>query len=301
MATPSIPQSFPGRAARALSTALRVLTGRQFAGRGATILPDDVYLTSYPRSGNTWARFLIANLLHPAEPATFDNIETRVPEIYFNPDHKLRRLSRPRILKSHEPFQPNYPFVIYIVRDPRDLAVSFYHHNVKWRNIPDSYPMDKFVPRFMAAEFDPGSGSWADNVMSWLAMRNGRSNFLLLRYEEMMEDVPRELLRIAHFLESAGLRHIDVSPDSMARAIERSSLGQMRSLENLQARRYPQFKATRLDKPFVRGAGVGTWQTDLPAESIVLIEHAWGGIMQKLGYGLSLQTTNPELARVGTL
>src|SRR5438128_1282186 len=158
---------------RALIQAMRVLTGRQMAGRGATIFEDDVYLVSYPRSGNTWTRFLVGNLLQPDEPATFSNIETRVAEVYFNPDHKLRRLARPRILKSHEAFHPKYPRVIYIVRDPRDVAVSFYHHNVKARNIPDTYPMDDFVRRFLQAEFDPWWGTWADNVMSWITMREG--------------------------------------------------------------------------------------------------------------------------------
>src|ERR1700754_3798391 len=96
---------------RALVQAQRVLTGRQMAGRGATIFPDDVYVVSYPRSGNTWTRFLLGNLLYP-DPATFSNIESRVAEIYFNPDHVLRRLPRPRLLKSHEAFHPNYPHVI---------------------------------------------------------------------------------------------------------------------------------------------------------------------------------------------
>src|SRR5215469_11705139 len=113
----------------------RVLTGRQIAGRGATVYPDDVFLVSYPRSGNTWTRFLLGNLIDQKIPVSFSNIESRIPEIYFNPDRFLRQLPRPRMLKSHECFQPHYPHVIYIVRDPRDVAISFYHHTVKARNI----------------------------------------------------------------------------------------------------------------------------------------------------------------------
>jgi hypothetical protein len=81
----------------------------------------------------------------------FANIESRIPEIYFNPDRYMRALPRPRLLKSHECFQPHYPGVTYIVRDPRDVAISYYHHNVKAGNIPDGYPMAGFVPRFIAA------------------------------------------------------------------------------------------------------------------------------------------------------
>src|SRR6266581_956224 len=46
------------------------------------IRPDDVFIVSYPRSGNTWVRFLIANLLAPDDKITFRNIENYVPSIY---------------------------------------------------------------------------------------------------------------------------------------------------------------------------------------------------------------------------
>lgn len=91
---------------RVLEQVARVVTGRQMAGRNLTVFPDDIFLTSYPRSGNTWSRFLIGNLIYQDEPTTFLNVEERIPEIYFNSDHRLRALIRPRILKSHECFQP---------------------------------------------------------------------------------------------------------------------------------------------------------------------------------------------------
>ena len=283
---------------RALIQAQRVLTGRQLAGRGATVFPDDVYLVSYPRSGNTWTRFLVANLLHPDDPATFSNIESRVAEIYFSPDHALRRLPRPRLLKSHEAFHPNYPRAICIVRDPRDVAVSFYHHNVKARNIPDAYPMDDFIPRFIRAEFDPWWGSWGDNVMSWIAMRDGREDFLLLRYEDMKQDPQRELRKIAVFLQNAGFPRVDGSPEKLALAVERSSPERMRELEKAEGHKYAQLRNTRQDKPFVRSAKAGGWKSVLSPKSAQLIEEAWTPIMQRLGYELSAATADAREATV---
>jgi hypothetical protein len=280
---------FQGRAEKllcALAGVVRVLAGRQMAGRGVTVFPDDVFLVSYPRSGNTWTRFLLGNLICPNDPVTFSNIESRVPEIYFNPDRFLRRLPRPRMLKSHEPFQPHYPRVIYIVRDPRDVAVSFYHHNIKARNIADDYPLASFIPRFIAGEFDRKFGSWRDNVLSWTAVRSNDPRFLLLRYEDMKRDTAGVLSTIVSFLDRSAFRGIDSSQEALHRAIDLSSPERMRAMEKLETSRWVLTKGTRSDKPFVRSAVAGGWKEQLAPDSVAAIESAWGDLMQSLGYEL---------------
>src|ERR671924_2206755 len=78
------------------------------AARGLTVRRSDVFLVSYPRSGNTWLRFLLANALRPAEAATFATFGEVVPDIYDETDRELRRRPSPRVLKSHEPFDRRY-------------------------------------------------------------------------------------------------------------------------------------------------------------------------------------------------
>jgi len=285
---------------RSLDKLARVLTGRQMAGRGVTVFPDDVFVVSYPRSGNTWTRFLIGNLISPDDPVTFANVESRIPEIYFNPDRRLRRLKRPRILKSHESFQPHYPAVIYIVRDPRDVAVSYYHHNVKAGNIADNYAMEDFIPRFMAAEFDTKLGSWSDNVLSWLRLRQGSERFLLLRYEEMKANPAAELRRIAQFLGRWNFGRVDTSPDKLTRAVELSSPQRMRELEKTQAKDWVLTRKTRQDKPFVRTASAGGWKATLSERSVALLEANWGGLMRELGYTLATSAKSGTQAVAGT-
>ena len=284
---PGVNDSTPAKISRMLGACWKLITGSQEAGRNLTVFDDDVFLVSYPRSGNTWTRFLIGNLLDPNDPVSFRNIESRIPEIYFNPDHVMRRLARPRILKSHECFQPRYPSIIYIVRDPRDVCVSNYHHNLKAGDLADGYPMEDFVPRFLREEFDRQFGSWADNVRSWLAMREGQPGFLLLRYEDMKQNPARELAKVANFLSQRSFPNLLATPEHLRRAIALSTPERMRELESQQSRDWVLTKKTRRDKPFVRSAVAGSWITALSPTAVSLLESELRPLMKKLGYELS--------------
>ena len=275
------------RAFRHLSRVSDVLFRKTLLEREITIFPDDVFLTSYPRSGNTWTRFLVGNLIYQDVGVSFLNVETLVPDMYKTADWVLRRLPRPRVLKSHECLDPRYPKVIYIVRDPRDVAVSNYHWELKLRSVRDGYPVEEFVPRWMNRGFWPRIGSWADHVNSWLSTRHGSDGFLLVRYEDLQQDPARELSRAAHFL------GIEATPQRLARAVELSSAEHMREMESKQGAKWVATTRTRQDKPFVRKATSGGWRSVLPEKTVAYMEENWGPLMQSLGYELASGTSKP--------
>jgi hypothetical protein len=267
-----------------LKTAASYLLGTDKANRYFSVYPDDTFVVSYPRSGSTWSRFLIANLANPKADVTFANIDKFVPATASVSRRELGRIRRPRIIKCHNYFDHRYNRVVYIVRDPRDVVLSEYRFLLKRRTIPDDYPIQHFVESFIDGRVN-NYCSWRESVGTWIAARSGSERFLLLHYEDMISDTVAELDRVANFLK------IKVTPDALRHAVERSSSDRMRTLEKAQSELWVVTKGQREDVPFVGGAKSGQWKTSLPSSCVARIEQAWGSLMQDLGYTInSLQT-----------
>jgi hypothetical protein len=294
-----------------LKSAVRYALEREPSLRRHQVWPDDIFLVSFPKSGNTWMRFLLGNLLHPDKSVSFVDIESVVPDVAGSARADLRKVERPRLIKSHDCFDPRYPRVIYIIRDPRDVAVSIYYYAKKVKNIDDSLPLEAFIKtRFLV----PGrsyNGTWGEHAGSWLvnamniadfgfqnngsfrtsgsehtaaldagARGHGRE-FLLVRYEDLLEDAQAELHRITKFL------GLEFTSEQIAQAAERSTADSMRKLESKQNLQWATTRETRKDIPFVRKAKSGQWRTALGADSIAGIESAWGHLMRLTGYELA--------------
>jgi len=259
----------------------KYVLGRDQAGRNFAVFPDDTMIVSYPRSGNTWTRFLIANLLHAEMDINFLNIEKLIPDTSSISSRGLKRISRPRFIKTHEYFDHRYPKVVYIVRDPRDVALSYYNFQRKYRQLSDAYPLEKYIDDFLDGRFaSRGWGTWAENVGSWMATRSQDPNFLLLRFEDLLESTQAQVERMAKFLGAPS------TPENIARAIACSSADRMRELEKGQQNQWVATKKHRKDIPFVGDARAGNWKAKLPPSCVQRIEVTWGPLMSSLGYSL---------------
>jgi hypothetical protein len=263
-----------------LKYVLKYVSGKDIAGRYFNAFPDDTFLVSFPRSGNTWTRFLIGNVIRPNPPITFLNVESVIPDINALSKRYLDHCPRPRILKSHEHFDPRYRKVVYIARDPRDVALSHYNWQRKRQEIDDQFPLDQYISRFIAGDI-AGWGSWGEHVLSWLATRYNNPDFLLLQYEAMLADPVRELGKVATFL------GIQATHERLATAVERSSAENMRKMEKDQGGEWVATRGRRNDIPFVGKAKQGNWQALLAESSVEQIESAWGPMMKTLGYELT--------------
>lgn len=266
-----------------IKRAAKEFAGRNSSGRLLTVLPSDIFITSYPKSGNTWVRFLIANMLYPDGSTDFMNLNQRVPDIYTLPDNEMLSFAEPRYLKSHEYFDPRYPKVLYVVRDVRSVIISYRHHLLKTGRISDDVQIPEFVNRFLAGRLDR-YGSWKENVLSWIKVRGDDSErFLLVRYEDLREEPHRMLSQMCDFLGST------LNDDAIEQVISWSAFDRMKLLEKAgidpRSLNAPS-KAKSSANGFVRSGQTKNWQEALGASELDAIYADCGSLLEELGYEL---------------
>ncbi len=259
-----------------LRFAWRVARSKVQFQRTWTVLPDDLHLVSYPKSGNTWIRFLVA-ALESGGDVDFTLIGERIPATNV-PDDKLLTLPRPRALKTHQPFDPRIRRCVYIARDPRDVSVSFYHYALRtWKNLAD-LSIDDFTRLYIAGEVLPDLGTWKQHVAGWVSARQGDDDFLFLRYEDLKEAPLPQVRKLADFL---GLERSDVELEA---AIERCSFDRMQAKERDNVGTGINQARGDTSIPFIRSGKTGQWRQDLSPDSARAIEEAFRPAMELVGY-----------------
>lgn len=152
-----------------------------------------VWLTSYPRSGNTFLRTILWHCFGLRSASVYSNdlggnkeLEQYVGHIEHSPniENQLRESGVP-LLKTHEYAKDNYP-AIYVIRDGRAACVSL------WKYFSESIPLRAVI------EGQHMFGIWSDHVKSWDPWN--RPDTLLLKYEQLRDDLPEALTSISSFL-----------------------------------------------------------------------------------------------------
>lgn len=240
--------------------------------------PDETMLVSYPRSGNTWIRFVLGNVLAKSFDTDFVNLEGRIPDIYVSTPREIRRTSSPRLVKSHEPYTPTYRRVVYIARDPCDVAPSYYRYLRRAGFVDHSVTLETFIEQFAGG--DSGwdvYGGWERHVRGWVDSR-GDEDFLLVRYEDLVQQPQAEIRRISAFC------RLDATDEIVRLALDAASPERMRRKESEQASksRALAFRASAV--PFVGPARVGAGREQLDEDLVRLLDSKLGEAMRLLGY-----------------
>jgi hypothetical protein len=269
-----------------------------------------VWLASYPKSGNTWLRTFLSNLLNRRAAADINALAEEFPydiggrfyqALDPRPCNEYSRAEtlalRPQVQRMIADQNPHVTFVkthsalviedgyqlidpsltvaaVYIVRNPLDVAVSFSSHRGK--SIDDTIDL-----MAMEGAVEVGSenaaqeffGSWSQNVESWT--RTGSRAILPVRYEDMISSPRKTFSRIATFL------GIGTSRERLDRAIRLSSFRVLKSQEQRAGfNERPQSAAA----PFFRKGEAGEGLKLLSTEQINRIVSAHRSHMERFGY-----------------
>lgn len=234
------------------------------------IREDDIFLVSYPRSGNTWMRFMIGNYLSGGK-IDFINVHSFMPDMHFQTQEVEKSTMEPRIIKSHFAFRPEFKNVIYLVRNGKDVAVSYYHFHRRSKLIPETCTFGEFLQKFNEGSVE--YGKWSDHVDSWID--RGPDRFLFVRYEDLKANPVGELIKICVFA------NMEVDLARLQYAVEVSKFENMSKLDGEQPRRGVQPKDK--DQMFIREGGTN-YDKNFDEEMNRQFLAAHGAAMKRLGY-----------------
>ena len=175
-----------------------------------------LFIASYPKSGTTWMQAIVFHLLSKGEiPLEHISLFSPFYEINetwnvvndeivskYSENHKLLgwRVFNTHLLPSMLP-QFTSARYIYVYRNGKDVAVSFYHHIT---NQVGNGGVENDDLRQFLADWSTGRlpfGSWICHLRNWLEAIEKSSNILLIRYEDMVTDLGNSILKIATFLD----------------------------------------------------------------------------------------------------
>ena len=190
----------------------------------------DVFLASYPRSGNTMLRFMLGEALSGV-PSNFDQIQRIVPEIGVHGEAYPLVPGGGRLIKTHEPYRGKYRRGIYIVRDIRDVMLSSFAREIAL-DVLHVRTLDEYVRPFMQGKMTRFS-SWQAHVDGWMNSPLAKTeDLLVVRFEEMRNDLEGTVARCMEFLG----KKVDLPV--IRAAVLNNSLEKMRDKED-QARTLP--------------------------------------------------------------
>ncbi len=191
---------------------------------------DDIVIVTYPRSGTTWMQMILYQLTTDGN-MDIPHISVVTPWIERSfcmglktPDD-FESLPSPRVFKSHMHYSwtPKWPCrFIYIVRNGKDVAVSYYHLYKTHLNFKGTF--SEFFDLFIRGKllYD----SWFEHVAGWWKHKDA-PNILFLKYEDLKRDLEGCVREIADFCE------IEIQPERFPEILERCSFSYMKTHESV--------------------------------------------------------------------
>ena len=269
-----------------------------------------VWIASYPRSGNTWLRFLLAGVMLRAEIESSAQVRAVIPDIHEGITGAHLWREGVSLVKTHWAFKADFPLredtvgAVQLVRHPVDTleANQNYLMNRGGEHYAQTTPEErareaaKFADEFIRdgghrkfVEF--GMGTLEQHILSW-SPRSLPFPRLLVRYEDLKADTASQLGRICHFLK------MQRTEEEIRQAVDHASIASMRHIEEreIAARQEGMFYQTRNRSALEAGhrlvgrSNTGESRYCLTAHQRALAEQRFAGLIRLLGYSTGGET-----------
>jgi hypothetical protein len=247
-----------------------VITRLRFMGLSL----DDVLVASYPRSGSTWLRFLLTEILMQ-ESAEWPLVNRVIPGAGEHFDAPKILPNGGRLIQTHDRYAGPCSRAVYLVRDIRDVILSEYRWELR-DGVRRS--LDKQIQLSLTGG-TPMSlfGSWHDHVAYWLDSELARrGDLLLMKYEELRQDPDDKLRELLRFLGA------EATDTQIASAIEHNSLDRMREREERAVD--AGISAGDPRYPWIGQGAVMGWRSKMTDEQLARVDERAGDVLARLEY-----------------
>ncbi|KAM9309359.1 sulfotransferase family 2, cytosolic sulfotransferase 3 isoform 1-T1 [Pholidichthys leucotaenia] len=230
---------------------------------------DDVVAAVYPKSGTIWMQEILPLVLNGGDLTPIHTIPNwdRVPWLE---EKRLQlvvdKLPSPRAFVTHFPYNLMPPSfhtskakVIYVIRNPKDIMVSSYYFHQMATFLEDPGTFDEFMDKFLEGRVL--FGKWTDHVKSWKFTELG-NRIMYITYEEMVQELPAALIRIADFL------GCDLSEETIQKIAHHCSFKTMKTNNMSNFRLVPDLYMDSSKSPFLRKGIIGDWKNHFNSEQL---------------------------------
>jgi hypothetical protein len=273
-----------------------------------------IWIASYPKSGNTWIRSFLSSYIYTNDGTFNFNLLNKIDQFpllkYYNKinlypknlseaaqgwvtaQQVINLDNKIHFMKTHNamctingnPFtnKENSLGAIYIVRDPRDILISYSN----FLNMNYSETLNELTRKnntsFLNDTVDTknivGSlmGSWSENFNSW--EKYNLTKKIIIRYEDLISNPYETFLKIITYLNN--LYGLEINKKKIQMSIESTKFVNLQNLE----KRNMFFEKSKNTKVFFREGKIKQWEKKLDIKMLNKIKEKFSKEMIKLGY-----------------